>query len=464
MEEKKLNEENKNLNEKTENENVETQEKIKNENIVDETDIHKSEESVHPKYEDYKPKKRKKENGIFKIIVILFIILCVVCAFYFPLLSKNNKTTSIKTTTVQEPATIDSGTQTILTDVSSVIEEIEPALVSVTTVTEYVNPYAQFFGLQDSDATYTSEGAGSGVIIGKTDKELLIVTNNHVIDGSKNIKITFVDNKSVNADLKSTDTNNDIALLSVNVDNLEDETLNKVKIITMGDSENLKLGEGVIAAGNALGYGLTITTGVVSATDREIEDTTSGTKTYIQTDAAINPGNSGGALVNAKGELIGINVAKLADTEIEGIGFAIPISSIKESIESMSKEETRTKVDENEKGYLGIKVSDIDNEIVESYGVPAGAKVEELTTTNAKESGLKVNDIITEINGKTVTNSQMLSNELNYYKSGTTVTLKVQRLENKTYKEETIKIKLSKSSSDSQVQNTEDTNEYYIFH
>ena len=376
-------------------------------------------------------------------IVIIVLLLCLALTLYLPLLSRENKSTAIKTTTTQESNTNVSSGKTVVTDVSSVIEEIKPALVSVTTVTEYQNPYAQFFG---EAGTYTSQGAGSGVIIGKTETELLIVTNNHVIADTNKIQVTFADEESVNAKIKSIDTNVDIALLSVSLDSLKDSTVKNIKVITIGDSDNLKVGEGVIAAGNALGYGLTITTGVVSATDREIVSDTNNKNTYIQTDAAINPGNSGGALLNSAGELIGINVAKYSDTEIEGIGFAIPISSISSILDSMSKEEVKEEVSDKDKGYLGIAVSDVDSQISELYGVPQGARVETVSTKNAEKSGIKEGDIITKFEGKTINNRNELTNYLKYYKKGETVILTVQRMENNSYKEKEIKITLSSSS------------------
>ena len=376
-------------------------------------------------------------------IVIIVLLLCLALTLYLPLLSRENKSTAIKTTTTQESNTNVSSGKTVVTDVSAVIEEIKPALVSVTTVTEYQNPYAQFFG---EAGTYTSQGAGSGVIIGKTETELLIVTNNHVIADTNKIQVTFADEESVNAKIKSIDTNVDIALLSVSLDSLKDSTVKNIKVITIGDSDNLKVGEGVIAAGNALGYGLTITTGVVSATDREIVSDKNNKNTYIQTDAAINPGNSGGALLNASGELIGINVAKYSDTEIEGIGFAIPISSISSILDSMSKEEVKEEVSEKDKGYLGIAVSDVDSQISELYGVPQGARVKTVSTKNAEKSGIKEGDIITKFEGKTINNRNELTNYLKYCKKGETVTLTVQKMENNSYKEKEIKITLSSSS------------------
>lgn len=417
----------------------------------------------HQNHDCLNKKSNNKKHFTMGIFSILVLLLCFILAIWLPLISKDNKATSIKTTTPQTNVNTTVNNNVVLTDVSAVIEEIKPSLVSITTLTEYVNPYSYIFGFSDNQ-TYTSEGAGSGVIVGKTDSELLIVTNNHVISNSKEVKIVFVDNESISASIKATDTTNDIALLSVKINSLKDSTLEKIKIITMGDSDSLKVGEGAIAAGNALGYGLTITTGVISAKDRKITDSSNVEKIYIQTDAAINPGNSGGALVNSKGELIGINVAKISDTNIEGVGFAIPISSIKESIESMSKEQTRDIVDEKSRGYLGVLVKDTDSEIAKTYNIPKGPVVAGLTSENAKQSGLKENDIIVALNDKTVSNVNELKEELKYHKVDETVTLKVKRMENEKYAEKTITLKLSASSSSSSSSSSSVLDETYIFH
>lgn len=253
-------------------------------------------------------------------------------------------------------------------DVSAVAEAAMPSLVSITNMGE--QEIQSFFG------TYTqaSESSGTGIIVGKNDDELLIATNNHVVEGSEQLNVCFIDNEIVSALVKGTDATNDLAVIAVSLSDIPEETLDKITIAQLGDSDSLKIGEPVIAIGNALGYGQSVTTGVISALDREvtIENMTSS---LIQTDAAINPGNSGGALLNLQGQVIGINSAKLASSQVEGMGYAIPISTAEPIIDDLMNRKTRTAVDEDKRGYLGISGVDVTSDISKQMGIPTGAYV-----------------------------------------------------------------------------------------
>lgn len=285
-----------------------------------------------------------------------------------------------------------------------------------------------------------TEGSGSGVIVGKTDSELLIVTNYHVVSGSKELSVLFSyqeqmedssDAQIVKGVIKDYSSAQDLAVVAVDLSSLSQEALNNIKVATLGDSDELGLGDQVVAIGNALGYGQSVTTGIISALGRSVTtensaDTTGSANKYIQTDAAINPGNSGGALFNMKGELVGINSAKVADTTVEGIGYAIPISDIKEDMERMMNQETRSLVEESERGYLGVSVSNVTSEINQAYDIPIGAYISSVTENSpAEKAGLQRGMVVTEIDGRTVRTREELVEYLGYYKSGETVTLTV---------------------------------------
>jgi len=288
--------------------------------------------------------------------------------------------------------------------------------------------------------TQETEGSGSGVIVGKTDEELLIVTNYHVVSGSKELSVMFSyqegskdisDTEIVNAEIKDYDSGKDLAVIAVDLNSLSQEAKDNIKVAALGDSNELSLGEQVVAIGNALGYGQSITTGIVSALGRTVSAEDSGeaigsANQYIQTDAAINPGNSGGALFNMKGELVGINSAKVASTKVEGMGYAIPISDVKEDMEKMMEHETRLVVEESERGYLGISGNNVTEEINQAYDIPIGAHISSITEGSpAEKAGLQRGMIITEIDGKTVRTIEELKEYLTYYKAGETVTLTV---------------------------------------
>lgn len=332
-----------------------------------------------------------------------------------------------------------SGSENVVADVA---EEVMPAIVSV------YNKYTQegqFFG-----RTYTqeAESTGSGIIIEETEDELLIVTNNHVVEGAESLSVQFINEENCEAALKGTDAGSDLAVISVSLSNLSADTRKKIAIAEMGDSDSLRIGEQAIAIGNALGYGQSLTVGYVSALNREMTSENGITGTFIQTDAAINPGNSGGALLNSKGQVIGINSNKIGGSSVEGMGFAIPISKAIPIINELKLQESRTKVAEEEQGVIGIKGISVTSSVASAYNLPEGAYVEEIIEgSGAASSELEVGDIITGLNGQQIGSMEDLSNQLSYYTAGTEVTLTVQRpSDGRTYEEREIKVTLSKRS------------------
>lgn len=328
-------------------------------------------------------------------------------------------------------------TSVVLEDVSPIVEAAMPSVVAINNTTLYQS--STWFG---QTQTYEVPSSGSGIIIGENDTELLIVTNNHVIEDANTLSVTFIDESTVDAAVKGTDSVSDLAVIAVPLEKISADTKAQIKAATLGDSDELKMGQGVIAIGNALGLGQSVTVGHVSALDREI--TVDGNvKKVIQTDAAINPGNSGGALLNSKGELIGINEAKYADESVEGVGYAIPISHAKDIIEDLKLRTTKVEVDESEQGYLGIQVQNVDSSTAKMLGMPEGVYVYKITEGSAAAaSDLREKDIITKFDGETVKTNADLTTLLTYYKAGTTVTLTVQSLENGTYVERQVDITL----------------------
>ena len=328
-------------------------------------------------------------------------------------------------------------TGVVLEDVSLIVEAAMPSVVAINNTTLYQS--STWFG---QTQTYEVPSSGSGIIIGENESELLIVTNNHVIEDSNTLSVTFIDESTVDAAIKGTDSASDLAVIAVPLENIAADTKAQIKAATLGDSDSLKMGQGVIAIGNALGHGQSVTVGHVSALDREIE-VDGNVRTVIQTDAAINPGNSGGALLNAKGELIGINEAKYADETVEGVGYAIPISYAKDIIEDLKLRTTKVEVAESEQGYLGIQVQNVDAATAQMLGMPQGVYVYKIMEDSAAEaSDLREKDIITKFDGETVRNNADLTTLLTYYKAGTTVTLTVQSLENGVYVERQVEITL----------------------
>lgn len=317
----------------------------------------------------------------------------------------------------------------VTSDVSGVVEQVMPSIVSITGMS--VEEVQGFFG-----GTYQQKtgGVGTGIIIGENDDELLIVTNSHLVAGQDTLTVTFGDESSVEADLKGADTAYDVAVIAVPRGDIPAETTEVIAAAVLGDSDNLKVGEPAIAIGNALGYGQSVTTGVISALDRTVEttDPQSGEAReqaleLIQTDAAINSGNSGGALVNVNGEVIGINSSKQVGTSVEGIGYAIPISDVYDLIQSMMSQETKTKVDESERGMIGITGISVSDAFSRQIDVPAGVYVTEITPGGgAEEAGMTKGCIITAINGSTVDSMDALQTQLEYYARGESVTLTIE--------------------------------------
>ena len=355
------------------------------------------------------------------------------------LLGKNTKSTVGTTKTVSN-AKLTTSTSTVTSDVSDIVENTLPSIVSITNMS--VQEVQNFFG---GTSQQESESAGSGIIISQNDSELLVVTNNHVVEGSDTLTVTFNDGNSVEAQIKGTDSARDLAVVAVPLDKISDDTMNAIKVATLGDSDSLKVGEPAIAIGNALGYGQSVTTGIVSATGRTIDGFDGE---YIQTDAAINPGNSGGALLNANGEVIGINSAKINSSAVEGMGFAIPISDASDVIQNLMNKETRSKVSDEERGYLGIKGYDVSEEGAQMYNMPTGVYVKEVMSGGgAEKAGLTKGSIITGFEGSSISGMSSLQEQLQYYKAGEEVTLTVQIPDkNGEYTEKEIKVTLGKNS------------------
>lgn len=370
--------------------------------------------------------------------------------------------TTSNSSLLKAAATSSSSTSTGTMDVSTIAKNAMPSIVSITnqSVQEVQNYFSMFgYGAQTPQTEETTS-CGSGIIIGKNDTELLIVTNNHVVEDADTLSVSFVNNQVCKANIKGTDADNDLAVIAVPLSEIPDDTMSSIAVATMGDSDSVEVGEQVVAIGNALGYGQSVTTGIISAANRVIDSdsssdgssdgTTADTsstdttgKTYLQTDAAINPGNSGGALLNMKGEVIGINAAKYSSTEVEGMGYAIPISQAQDIINELMNKKTRVAVDEAEQGYLGIQGQNIDETAASMYGMPRGIYVYKIVEDSAaSKSDLREKDIITKFDGQTVRTMADLKDMLTYYKGGDTVNLTVQSLENGQYIERTVEITL----------------------
>ena len=346
-------------------------------------------------------------------------------------------------------------------DVSEIASEALPSIVSITTksVQEVQNYFGMYgmYGYAPQQQEQEVEGSGSGIIVGKNDDELLIATNYHVVEGADTLSVAFTDGNAVEASVKGFDEERDLAVVSVSLDDVEDDTMDAISIAKIGSSDDLKVGEQVVAIGNALGYGQSVTTGIVSAKNRRMDsdnntvtdgsDDSSDGVNLIQTDAAINPGNSGGALLNMEGEVVGINSAKLASTEVEGMGYAIAISDVTDILQNLMNETSRDKLDDSEHGVLGIKGSSVSSEAVQMYGIPAGVFVKEVTEGGAADkAGLKANSVITEFNGKTVSSINQLIEYLSYYEPDEEVELTVQVPHGTSYKEETVKVTLDENT------------------
>jgi len=320
-------------------------------------------------------------------------------------------------------------------DVSTIAENVMPSVVAIN-----ISAIVEQQGMFGYTQQYEAEGSGSGIIIGENDSELLMVTNNHVVSDATTVNVTFADGESYEAQVKSTDSDTDLAIVVVKLSDIKESTMNQIKIATIGDSDSLKVGEQVVAIGNALGYGQSVTTGIVSAKDRT---NSTNTTPLIQTDAAINPGNSGGALLNMKGEVIGINSSKYSDTTVEGMGYAIPITAVQDRLDDLMNRQTREKVDESEKGYLGISCATVSSDVSEAYGIPEGVLVTDVASKSAAEkAGIKANYVITKIDGQSINSAEELTEKLNYYAVGETVPITYEYLKDDAYVEKTVDVTL----------------------
>lgn len=416
---------------------------------------------------------QKKAGATIALAVIFGLVAAVVFqAANFAadrFLNTGKSSVQIKTTDsvdLQETASDDSTADKVLSDsengtVAAVAQASMPSVVAITTVS--VQEIPSFFGY--SSRQYKSASTGSGIIVGDNDDELLIETNNHVVDGATTLSVCFIGDDVANAEtetvnagdngdlnvedavsakIKGTDADNDLAVVAVKKSDIPEDTLNQIKIAQIGSSDDLAVGQQVVAIGNALGYGQSVTSGWISALNRTIstDDGTNSTG-LIQTDAAINPGNSGGALLNMKGELIGINSAKYADSAVEGMGYAIPISKAKPILEELMNRETREKVDSSKKGYLGVSLANLTTEAIEMYNMPTGAFVRSVEDDSpAQEAGICKGDIIVKFDGQKVSDGDDLLDKLQYYKSGEKIEAVIARATNGEYEENTIELTL----------------------
>lgn len=359
-------------------------------------------------------------------------------------------------------------------DISDIAAEALPSIVSITTksVQEVQSYYGMYgmYGYAPQQQEQEVEGSGSGIIVGKNDDELLIATNYHVVEDADTLSVAFADGNAVEASVKGFDEERDLAVVSVALNDIKDDTMDAISVAKIGSSDDLKVGEQVVAIGNALGYGQSVTTGIVSAKNRRMDsekstvtdgsDDSSDGVNLIQTDAAINPGNSGGALLNMEGEVVGINSAKLASTEVEGMGYAIAISDVTDILQNLMNETSRDKLDDSEHGVLGIVGSSVSSEAVQMYGIPAGVFVSKVTEGGAADkAGLKSNSVITEFNGKTVSSINQLIEYLSYYEPGEEVELTVQVPDGTSYKEDTVKVTLDENTDAGKDSDSKDSKE-----
>ncbi len=326
----------------------------------------------------------------------------------------------------------------VSSDVAEIAEKVMPSVVSITNMS--VQQVQSFFGgVQERE----NKSVGSGIIIAQNDSELLVITNNHVVQQNQALTVSFIDEESVEAQVKGIDAAKDLAVVAVDLSDIKESTKEKIKVASVGNSDNLKVGEPVVAIGNALGYGQSVTSGIISAMGRQLNGIDAE---LIQTDAAINPGNSGGALLNANGEVIGINTAKVATDTVEGMGYAIPVTSVGSVIENLMNRETRTKVADGQQGYLGIEGVDVTSDSADMYNMPTGVYIANVTSGGgAKDAGITKGSIITELNGITINSMATLKEQLQYYRAGETVEVTLQTMDAKgNYQKETVEITLGK--------------------
>ena len=365
----------------------------------------------------------------------------------------SQQTTTTKLQTATASTSTASSTSSGSMDVTSIVQSAMPSIVAITNksvqeVQNYFSMFSRGGGTQEQEV----ESQGSGIIIGQNDSELLIATNNHVVEGADTLSVCFADDNACEATVKGTDSDNDLAVIAVKLSDISDDTMSQIKIAEIGDSNQLQVGEQVVAIGNALGYGQSVTTGIVSAVNRQLEDSNSENG-FIQTDAAINPGNSGGALLNMQGQVIGINSAKLASTEVEGMGYAIPVSTASPIFEDLMNRQTRTKVSSDQAAALGIKGQTVDSSIAEAYGIPRGVYVAEIEQGSAAEkAGITAGSVITKFDDTTIESMDDLKSCLEYYAAGETVDLVVKIADNGSYVEKTLTITLDKADTSTTTQ------------
>lgn len=391
-----------------------------------------------------KKKEKKKMPKLIKVISLALVFGIVASVAFqatnlvadrFLGTTENREVKSVDNTKISQ-----STGETAKSDIASIAEEVMPSVVSITNLS--VQQVQSFFGgIQEQE----SKSVGSGIIISQNDSELLIITNNHVVEGNETLTVSFVDEESVEAQVKGTDAAKDLAVIAVQTKEIKDTTMEQIKVAALGNSDQLQVGESVIAIGNALGYGQSVTSGIVSATGRELDGID---EKLIQTDAAINPGNSGGALLNANGEVVGINTAKVATDTVEGMGYAIPVSSVSDIIENLMNQETKTKVSEAEQGQLGIQGVDVTADSSEMYNMPTGVYVSEVIAGGgAKKAGITKGSVITGINGTSIDGMQALKEQLQYYRAGETVKITVATPEkNGEYAKRDVEVTLGKKS------------------
>ena len=391
-----------------------------------------------------KKKEKKKMPKLIKVISLALVFGIVASVAFqatnlvadrFLGTTENREVKSVDNTKISQ-----STGETAKSDIASIAEEVMPSVVSITNLS--VQQVQSFFGgIQEQE----SKSVGSGIIISQNDSELLIITNNHVVEGNETLTVSFVDEERVEAQVKGTDAAKDLAVIAVQTKEIKDTTMDQIKVAALGNSDQLQVGESVIAIGNALGYGQSVTSGIVSATGRELDGID---EKLIQTDAAINPGNSGGALLNANGEVVGINTAKVATDTVEGMGYAIPISSVSDIIENLLNQETKTKVSEAEQGQLGIQGVDVTADSSEMYNMPTGVYVSEVIAGGgAKKAGITKGSVITGINGTSIDGMQALKEQLQYYRAGETVKITVATPEkNGEYAKRDVEVTLGKKS------------------
>ena len=408
-----------------------------------------------------KKKKEKKPTTVGKIVAICTVFMMITVLLNSVILIKFYDSVKDDFLTYDEYSALNikSTSDTINNmvsenkdnlSVSQIAEAVMPSVVAITSTSIIEQSMNPFFGF----GSYQVQGAGSGIIVGKNDTELLIVTNNHVVDGTTSLTVSFTNDITIErAYVKGTSSDNDIAVVAIPLSDIDNDTLAYIKIATLGDSDSMKVGDGVVAIGNALGYGQSLTVGYVSAKDREIT-TEDATLNVIQTDAAINGGNSGGALLNMNGEVIGINVAKSSSSgssaTVEGMGYAIPISEAKEIIEKLSNKETRYPVAESERGYLGVKIITSDESSYEYYNIPQGAYIREFTEDSAaSKAGLVVGDVIIAVEGDDVDTSEELIEIVSTYKAGENITVTVMSRDGNEYKKKDVEITLGAKSNES---------------